>query len=137
MARMLASNKPALRPGLGSLKKRAEFLRVRGGSRCAMSAFVLEGKARASDLQGGQQPRFGFTVTKRLGKAVQRNRIKRRLKAAAKKVCIEHADPAFDYVLIARSAALEVDFTELAGDLAKALKRVHKMPRHRSPGAEQ
>ena len=137
MARMQASKKPALRPSLVSLKKRAEFLRVRGGSRCAMSAFVLEGKARNSDPQDRQQPRFGFTVTKRLGKAVQRNRIKRRLKAAARNVYFEHANPAFDYVVIARSAALEVDFAELEGDLEKALKRVHKMPQRRRPEAEQ
>lgn len=136
---MQASGKPAVRPGLTSLKKRGDFLRVRGGARCATKAFVLEAKARVRG-PGPQEegcPRFGFTVTKGLGKAVERNRIKRRLRAAAMDVYRQHAHPAFDYVVIARSPALDVKFAELVGDFAKALKRVHKMPQRSPPGAEQ
>ncbi len=109
-----------------TLKKRAEFQRVRKGARWAGAAFVLEGKARGSE--GG--PRFGFTVTRQIGKAVERNRIRRRLKAAVGGVAPGHARGDFDYVVIARRPALTTDFAALEADLVKALGRVHK---HKAP----
>lgn len=115
-----------------TLKKRAEFQRVRKGARWAGAAFVLEGKARGSE--GGPQPpagpRFGFTVTRQIGKAVERNRIRRRLKAAVDGVAPGHALGDFDYVVIARRPALTTDFAALEADLVKALGRVHK---HKAP----
>jgi ribonuclease P protein component len=69
---------------------------------------------------------------------VERNRIKRRLKAAARDVLLEHARPNYDYVLIARRPALDVAFAALVSDLADALKRVHarseRPPRGRTVG---
>lgn len=70
-------------------------------------------------------PRFGFTVSKQIGGAVERNRVKRRLKAAVRDVLSEHARQDFDYVLIARRAALDVAFVSLVSDLVQALRRVH------------
>src|SRR5882757_8603855 len=86
-----------------TLKKRAEYLRVRKGARCATPAFVLEAKARNDEELAGStdQPRFGFTITRQVGKAVERNRIRRRLKAAVREVGPGHARGQFDYVLIA------------------------------------
>ena len=52
------------------------------------------------------EPRFGFTITQQVGKAVERNRIRRRLKAAVRDVGPDHARREFDYVLIARRPAL-------------------------------
>ena len=76
--------------GLVTLKKRPEFLRIRGGTRWSSASFVLETKPRAAPTPGRApdgvgdagvpDPRFGFTVTKQLGNAVVRNRIRRRLK---------------------------------------------------------
>jgi ribonuclease P protein component len=66
---------------LVTLKRRAEFLRVRGGSRWTTPGFVLEGRARGEPGHAPSTARFGFTVTKRMGKATVRNRIRRRLKA--------------------------------------------------------
>lgn len=113
-----------------TLKRRAEFLRVRGGARCATSAFVLETKARADDASGAAAstvgPRFGFTVTKKIGGAVVRNRIRRRLKAALRSLPVESALPGLDYVLIARTAAASCAFNELTSELTSALSRVHK-----------
>jgi ribonuclease P protein component len=109
---------------LATLKRRAEFLRVRTGARWATPAFVLEGKPR-SDPMPAAVPRFGFTVSKQIGGAVERNRVKRRLKAAVRDVLSEHARQDFDYVLIARRAALDVAFASLVSDLVLALKRVH------------
>jgi len=114
-----------------TLKKRAEYLRVRKGARCATPAFVLEAKARANEdraLPTADEPRFGFTVTKQVGKAVERNRIRRRLKAAIKDTAPDHARREFDYVLIARRPALTSAFAALVGELAKAFARVHRAP---------
>lgn len=76
-----------------------------------------------------EQARFGFTVSKQVGGAVERNRIKRRLKAAVRDVVHDHARRDFDYVVIARRPALNSGFTALVSDLVKALERVHAMPR--------
>jgi ribonuclease P protein component len=110
---------------LVTLKSRAEFLRVRGGLRWTSPGFVLE--ARESGESGGASlPRFGFTVTKRSGKAVVRNRIRRRLKAVVRELAAEHASAKFDYVLFARPAAIDRSFTDLRSDLITAFGRVHR-----------
>lgn len=88
---------------------------------------VLETKKRSNDDAG--PPRFGFTVTKQLGTAVIRNRIRRRLKEAVRTTALTEARDGFDYVIIARKAALTKGFAELAGDISLALAKVHKKPR--------
>ena len=113
-----------------TLKKRAEYQRVRKGARCATPAFVLEAKERSSEDRGppADEPRFGFTITRQVGKAVERNRIRRRLKAAVGGVAPEHAKGDFDYVLIARRPALTTAYGALVAELVKALGRVHRAP---------
>ena len=117
-------------PGVTTLKRRGEFLRVRKGARCATPAFVLEAKQRSHEGSARPpdtpEPRFGFTVTRQIGKAVDRNRIKRRLKAAVRNVGPDHARRDFDYVLIARRPALTSAFGAIQSDLVKALERVHR-----------
>jgi ribonuclease P protein component len=110
-----------------TLQKRAEFQRVRGGGRFANQAFVLEGKARTSG-QSHLTPRFGFTVTKKVGNAVVRNRIRRRLKAALSGIIRQHADPRFDYVVVARLPALDRPFIDLKSELQAAFRRVNGQP---------
>jgi ribonuclease P protein component len=132
MARTRAKAAKGAAPGVTTLKMRAEFLRVRKGARWAGPAFVLEAKERhrkdGGPLAGEQGPRFGFTVTRQIGKAVERNRIKRRLKAAVRGVSPDHARGDFDYVLIARKPALTSAFAAIVADLVKALERVHRAP---------
>ncbi len=80
-------------------------------------------------------PRFGFTVSKQVGGAVERNRIKRRLKAAVRGILSDHTRRDFDYVLIARRPALDAGFAALVSDLIEALQRVHaRRPRTRAGG---
>lgn len=115
-----------------TLKKRTEFLRVRGGARFATPSFVLETRLRPGEAECPSLPqfcsagaRFGFTVTKKLGGAVDRNRIRRRLKAAVDLLAPNLARPGHDYVLIARAAARDRAFTEVKKDLERAFQRVH------------
>jgi ribonuclease P protein component len=113
--------------GLVTLKRRDQFLRIRRGARWATAAFVLEAKRRIDEAANdGDRPRFGFTVAKQVGKAVERNRIRRRLKAAVRDVQMAHARRDFDYVLIARRPALSSTYGALVNDLVTALERVHR-----------
>jgi len=123
MAKMEAEQ--ASKARLVTLKRRGEFLRLRRGVRCQTAAFVLEAKRRADSSLAGQA-RFGFTVSKQVGGAVQRNRIRRRLKAAVRDLVHDHAHHDFDYVLIARRPALDCAFAALVADLTRALERVHR-----------
>ena len=99
------------------LKRRSDFLAAAKGRRAVRRGFVLQARSRTDDPAG--PPRFGFTVTKKVGNAVERNRIRRRLKEL-----VRLSPPAFsghDFVLVGRRAALSVPFDKLFGDFARAL----------------
>lgn len=113
---------------LSTLKQRSEFLRVRGGRRVSMPAFVLEARPRTPAQTAPPGPRFGFTITKKIGGAVVRNRIRRRLRALVS--ALEQAQPDHDYVLIARPGAINRTFQDLKADLEKALERMHRPGGH-------
>ena len=116
---------PRKRPKLKTLKKRAQFQRVRGGGRATAQSFVLEGKSREGDQMASEAgSQFGFTITKKIGNAVIRNKIRRRLKAALSLLAPALADPVMDYVVVARTPAATQDFAGLVADLTTALKRV-------------
>ncbi len=72
---------------------------------------------------GEQSVRVGFTVTKKLGNAVIRNRIRRRLRAAADRIMPAHAKRGYDYVVIGRAQTLSRPFSALVDDLETALRR--------------
>jgi ribonuclease P protein component len=74
----------------------------------------------------GVEPRFGFTVTKRVGNAVIRNRVKRRLREATRKLAPRFALTGFDYVLIGRITTVDRKFSDIMRDLEDAFKVVHK-----------
>jgi ribonuclease P protein component len=116
-----------------TLKRRSDFQRVRDGRRWSGPAFVVEAKARAADCPVADA-RFGFTVSRRCGGAVERNRIRRRLRAAVTDLATGHANPNYDYVLIARRAALDRPFTVLRTELIAAFERVNTRanPRHKA-----
>jgi ribonuclease P protein component len=111
---------------LSTLKKRSEFLAVRNGRRWSNSSFVLEARLRTEDAAGPSGPRFGFTVSKKIGGAVARNRVRRRLRALAAALAHDQIRQGYDYVLIARPGAVERAYGDLKADLEQALARVHQ-----------
>ena len=113
---------------LSTLKKRAEFLQVRGGRRWSTPSFVLEARSRC---EAGSKPagaRFGFTVSKKIGSAVIRNRVRRRLRALASALDPTRVRDSYDYVLTARPGAVDRAYLDLKADLEQALARVHHPP---------
>ena len=74
---------------------------------------------------GPQSPfRLGFTASRKVGGAVERNRARRRLKAAAAALMPDHAAPGMDYVLVARAETVRRPYGGLLGDLEAALRRL-------------
>ena len=68
--------------------------------------------------------RVGFTVTKKIGSAVIRNRMKRRLRALAREVIPAKGQSGADHVLIGRSGGVERDYQKLRAELSSALERL-------------
>ena len=107
----------------GRLKKRAEFQRASRGRRWQGEAFVLQAAERVDAALNG--PRVGFTATRKTGGAVERNRMRRRLKEALRLTEKLAAKPDHDYVLIARRGALARPFDLLRADLNRAFAAIH------------
>ena len=104
------------------LRQRADFLAVANGARISSSAFVLQSRHR-DDLG---PIRVGFTVTKKNGNAPERNRIRRRLRAAVRGLDAMAMRPHHDYVLVGRRAALTCDYSTMLDDLRSALQRLDR-----------
>jgi ribonuclease P protein component len=102
------------------LTKRSEYLKVARGGRTPRRGFLLQSMPRGAPDVG--EPRFGFTVTKKIGNAVVRNRIRRRLKEAVRLSGLVAATPGTDYVLVGRPPALDQPFADLCADVAGALR---------------
>ncbi len=86
-----------------------------------MPGFVLLVRPRDDDEPA---MRVGFTVTKKIGNAVIRNRMKRRFRALARELLPEHGLAGADHVLIGRSGGIERDYATLAADLQRALEKL-------------
>ena len=103
------------------LKRRADFLLVANrGRRVVMPGVVVQALTRPD----GRPVRLGFTVTKKLGDAVDRNRSRRRLKEAARLLLREHELSGLDLVLVGRAATRTRPFAALIDDLRGALARL-------------
>ncbi|WP_240231908.1 ribonuclease P protein component [Devosia lacusdianchii] len=109
------------KPGaLRRLTKRSQFQRAARGNRAGRSAFGLQAIAAPAADEAG----IGFTVTKKTGNSPERNRIKRRLRAAVT-ACARDFHVGHDYVLVGRRDALSEPFTKLVADLGALIVRVH------------
>ena len=103
------------------LRQRTEFLAVAAGAKVPASSFVLQARRRDDK----EPPRVGFTVSRKVGSAVERNRVRRRLKEAVRRCASAQMRPGHDYVIVGRRAALTTDFARLLGELEQSLIRLH------------
>jgi len=106
---------------LVTIKKRADFLAANAGRRAATPGFVLLVRDRKDS---DSAMRIGFTVTKKIGGAVVRNRMKRRFRALAREIVPVKGVPGADHVMIGRAAGIEREFALLRSDLSGALDRL-------------
>jgi ribonuclease P protein component len=106
------------------LTRRQDFVAAAKAAYAATPGLVLQARDRAD----GKAPRVGFTATRKLGGAVIRNRVKRRLREIARLALTPAARAGFDYVLIGRPATATRKFASLNDDLNSALKRLHRRP---------
>jgi ribonuclease P protein component len=105
---------------LTSIRKRKDFLAANSARRVATPGFVLLTRDRQD---GDSAKRLGITVTKKIGNAVIRNRMKRRFRELARAVIAEGGAAGTDHVLIGRAGGVERDFSLLKAELSKAVQR--------------
>ena len=119
------------------LKKRSEFLTAAKGGRLSRRGFVLQACRRSPE--DDNPPRVGFTVTKKVGNAVVRNRIKRRLRELVRLHGPEQMQPGWDYVLIGRTGALQLSFDAMTADFKGSLRdaKAGKFRAGRKPGQDR
>jgi ribonuclease P protein component len=111
-------------PAWTRLRRRADFQRAARGRRANAESFALQSRARAEAEAVEAGPRVGFTVTRKIGGAVERNRIRRRLKAALAAASAIAPNPHSDYVLVARRPALTRRFAALVADVERAFAMI-------------
>lgn len=102
------------------MTRRAEFLAANRGQRVLMPGFVLLVRDRRD---GDPTPRLGITITKKVGGAVIRNRMRRRFREIARPLLRERGISGADHVLIGREGGIERDFALLDAELRKALAK--------------
>ncbi len=110
------------------IRKRADFLAVRTGEKRRGPLFLLEVKSheQTAKTKSPLVARVGFTVTRKNGNAVKRNRIKRRLREAVRVGLTDNMEAGTDYVIVAHSDVLHVPFTSLINELNRRIKQKTK-----------
>ncbi len=112
-------------PKITRLTKRQDFLALtKKGSKVFSASVVMQARQRQGELTG---IRIGFTASRKVGNAVERNRAKRRMRAAAAEIFPARAQQGWDYVIIARSTVLTHDYKKLKKDLAYSLKQLRRI----------
>jgi len=105
-----------------TIKKRVDFLKVsKNGKKIFTKGFVLQKYKRTMDSEK-DTIRIGFTITKKIGGAVVRNKIKRRFRAIMREIFAKYLKKNYDYVIIANKKSLIMDYKELKSDFIKTVK---------------
>jgi len=109
------------------IRKRADFLAANRGKRFVTPSFVLLAHRRhPGHPVPADMIRHGITVTKKIGNAVARNRMKRRFRALLAQVLPGEGIPGVDHIMIGRKADKEADFASMKADLEKGLRYLAK-----------
>ena len=108
---------------LVTIKKRADFVAANGGVRTTTPGFILLVRDRKDS---DPIMRVGFTVTKKIGGAVIRNRMKRRFRALAREIMPQKGFSGADHVMIGRAKGIERDFATLRSELRHALEKLRR-----------
>ncbi len=116
------------------LKVRADFLAAARAPWQARPGVVVQARPRDD---GDDTMRIGFTATKKIGNAVIRNRAKRRLREAARKLLPVHGQPGHDYVFVARATTPAMDWQGLLDDVEAALIRLARAASRGTPRPPQ
>ncbi len=104
------------------LTRRCEFLQAANAPSWKTRSVIVQARQRGDEAPA----RIGFTVTKKLGNAVRRNRIRRRLREAVRLASLQRFQNGFDYVFIGRQSAQNRPFTMIIEDIDQALEHLNK-----------
>jgi len=105
-----------------TIKKRIDFIKVsKEGRRFFAKGFILQKYKRTVGLEK-DTIRIGFTITKKIGGAVIRNKIKRRFRTIIREIFTKYLKKNYDYVIIANKKSLIMDYKELKSDVIKTVK---------------
>jgi len=121
------SNQPMseARHALSNLRVRRLFLAAAKADKQVRRGFILQARQREPDETSPTPIRFGLTASKKVGNAVMRNRVRRRLRALALSILPRHGMAGYDYVMIGRVHTAPRPWQALEKDLRSALKAVH------------
>ena len=113
------------------LKKRSEYLKIASTTlKCVTPGLILQGRNHTSEeIKSGNLSdlRIGFTVSKKVGNAVARNRVKRRLKSVVREILVTKSPKNLDLVIIGRQNTLNRPFSNLVTDLERAIQKIQTL----------
>ncbi len=118
-------------PEIKRINNRSEFLFIsKYGKKAISGGIILQVINRQeSEIQKNSNEviRLGYIVTKKIGKSVIRNKIKRRIRAGARKILANFAKPGYDYVLIGRKKVVDYSFDRINSELLYLLRNTNTL----------
>ena len=107
---------------LETIKSSRDFKEAKNGLFFRSTSFLLQ----AVEANNKGLTKVGYTVSKQNGNAVNRNRIKRRLRSVSNLILEKHGKKNWNYVIIGKKNTLIIDFQSLIKELTSAIKKIHK-----------